>query len=77
MYIHVHVYTCIYMAAAAAAAATARQKCVTADKIKRAHFSDTFLQFEKCQKCVTVVKNRAPTLFGHIFAIRKEPKVCN
>ena len=29
------------------------------------------------QKCVTVVENRAGTLFGHIFAMRKVPKVCN
>ena len=24
---------------------------------ERAHFSGTFLQFEKCQKCITVVNN--------------------
>ena len=43
----------------------------------RAGFSSRFLRFGKCQKCVTVVKNRAGTFFGHVFAIRKVPKVCN
>ena len=63
---YIHVYTCIYMAAAATAAvaAAAAAAAVAAAAVAR-------------QKCVTVVENRTGTLFGHIFAIRKVPKVCN
>ena len=64
-------------AAATAAAATAAAATATAAAVERAGSSGRFLQLEKCQKCVTVVKNRAGRFFGQVFAIRKVPKVCN